>query len=94
MHIIKTLIEHDFDVAASKVWPKHARNGASHAFGHIYRQVMRDKVVPNVPIYQNTFFPPNQPTRAALVSIRPDRQEGDRLLGVRTSAWRCSPPAA
>jgi len=23
---------------------------------------MRDKVVPNVPIYQNTFFPPNQPT--------------------------------
>ena len=60
--IIKTLVEHDFDVAASKVWPKHARNGASHAFGHIYRQVMRDKVVPNVPIYQNTFFPPNQPT--------------------------------
>jgi Catalytic LigB subunit of aromatic ring-opening dioxygenase len=60
-HIIKTLIEHDFDVAASMKWPKHARNGASHAFGHIYRQVMRDKVVPNVPIYQNTFFPPNQP---------------------------------
>jgi OH-DDVA oxygenase/3-O-methylgallate 3,4-dioxygenase len=23
---------------------------------------MRDKVVPNVPIYQNTFFPPNQPS--------------------------------
>ena len=62
MHIIKTLTEHDFDVAASKVWPAHARNGASHAFGHIYRQVMRDNVVPNVPIYQNTFFPPNQPS--------------------------------
>jgi OH-DDVA oxygenase/3-O-methylgallate 3,4-dioxygenase len=61
-HIIKTMMENEFDVAASKVWPKHARNGASHAFGHIYRQVMRDKVVPNVPIYQNTFFPPNQPS--------------------------------
>jgi hypothetical protein len=61
-HIIKTLMNREFDVAASKVWPKHARNGASHAFGHIYRQVMRDNVVPNVPIYQNTFFPPNQPT--------------------------------
>ena len=61
-HIIKMLTEREFDVAASKVWPKHARNGASHAFGHIYRQVMRDKVVPNVPVYQNTFFPPNQPT--------------------------------
>jgi hypothetical protein len=62
LHIIKTLSEREFDVAASQVWPKHARNGASHAFGHIYRQVMRDRVVPNVPVYQNTFFPPNQPT--------------------------------
>jgi OH-DDVA oxygenase/3-O-methylgallate 3,4-dioxygenase len=62
LHIIKTLTEREFDVAASKVWPKRARNGASHAFGHIYRQVMRDRVVPNVPVYQNTFFPPNQPT--------------------------------
>jgi len=61
-HIIKTLVENEIDVAASKIWPKHARNGASHAFGHIYRQVMRDQVVPNVPVYQNTFFPPNQPT--------------------------------
>lgn len=61
-HIIKTMMENEFDVAASKIWPRHARNGASHAFGHIYRQVMRDKVVPNVPVYQNTFFPPNQPS--------------------------------
>ncbi len=61
MHIIKTLMDNEFDVTASKKWPEQARNGASHAFGHIYRQVMRDKVVPNVPIYQNTFFPPNQP---------------------------------
>ena len=61
-HIVKTLIANEFDVTASKVWPKQAKNGVSHAFGHIYRQVMRDKVVPNVPIFQNTFFPPNQPT--------------------------------
>ncbi|MDF2119765.1 hypothetical protein PY365_29825 [Roseiarcaceae bacterium H3SJ34-1] len=61
-HIVRTMMENEFDVAASKVWPKNARNGASHAFGHIYRQVMRDKVVPNVPIYQNTFYSPNQPS--------------------------------
>lgn len=61
-HIIRTLIEADFDVTASKSWPAGAKNGASHAFGHIYRRVMRDNVVPNVPIYQNTFFPPNQPS--------------------------------
>jgi OH-DDVA oxygenase/3-O-methylgallate 3,4-dioxygenase len=63
-HIIRTLSAHEFDVTACKVWPKAAKNGASHAFGHIYRQVMRDRVVPNVPIYQNTFFPPNQPSAA------------------------------
>ena len=34
---------------------------------------MRDNVVPNVPVYQNTFFPPNQPTREALLPVRPDR---------------------
>ena len=61
-HIIETLVAHDFDVAVSRSWPANARNGAAHAFGHIYRQVMRDNVVPNVPIIQNTFFPPNQPS--------------------------------
>lgn len=61
-HIVKTLSAADFDLASSKVWPKKAKNGAPHAFGHIYRQVMGDKVVPNVPIFQNTFFPPNQPS--------------------------------
>jgi hypothetical protein len=62
LHIIETLTAHELDVAACKTWPAKTRNGASHAFGHIYRQVMRDKVVPNVPVYQNTFYPPNQPT--------------------------------
>lgn len=62
LHIINTMIESEIDVTACKTWPAKTRNGASHAFGHIYRQVMRDKVVPNVPIYQNTFYPPNQPT--------------------------------
>ena len=61
-HIIETLNAREFDVASSKAWPKDAKNGASHAFGHIYRQVMRDQVVPNVPVFQNTFYPPNQPT--------------------------------
>ena len=62
LHIIETMMENEFDVTACKNWPAKTRNGASHAFGHIYRQVMLDKVVPNVPVYQNTFFPPNQPT--------------------------------
>jgi hypothetical protein len=90
-HIITTLVENDFDVAASKEWPKHARNGASHAFGHIYRQVMRDNVVPNVPIYQNTFFPPNQPSAkrayrfGQIVRQAIDSWESDKRVAVFAS---------
>jgi hypothetical protein len=63
-HIIGNLVENEFDITVSPKLPTHnpRTTGISHAFGHIYRQVMRDKVIPNVPIYQNTFFPPNQPT--------------------------------
>jgi hypothetical protein len=63
-HIIARLVEAEFDVTVSPELPHHnpKTTGISHAFGHIYRQIMRDNVIPNVPIYQNTFFPPNQPT--------------------------------
>lgn len=36
--------------------------GAPHAFGFVYRQIMADEVVPHVPVFINTFYPPNQPT--------------------------------
>lgn len=63
--IIETAIANDFDVARSHRLPEnpgHWSSGIGHAFGFIYRQIMRDKVIPNVPIIANTFFPPNQPT--------------------------------
>lgn len=63
-HIIASLMEAEFDITCSPQLPSHnpKGTGVSHAFGHIYRSVMRDKVIPNVPIYQNTFYPPNQPS--------------------------------
>ena len=54
-----------FDLAASKRWPQHLDHhhvGMPHAFGYIFRRVMRDRAVPTLPIIANTFFPPNQPT--------------------------------
>src|SRR5262249_48917938 len=62
LHIIETLAAHDFDVAVSRTWPKNARNGAAPAFGTINRKLLLDKIAPSVPIMQNTFFPPNQPS--------------------------------
>jgi len=62
--IIETAVTNGFDVAQSRtlpVHPGHWYSGIGHAFGFIYRMIMQDQVVPNVPIIQNTFFPPNQP---------------------------------
>lgn len=64
-HICGTIVPAGFDVAVSTRLPEppgHWSSGAPHAFGFVYRQIMRDRVVPHVPIILNTFFPPNQPT--------------------------------
>jgi 3-O-methylgallate 3,4-dioxygenase len=58
-HIIETLMAERFDLATIKSFPK---DETPHAFGFIYRRVMRDRPVPSVPLLQNTFFPPNQPS--------------------------------
>lgn len=63
--IIKQATRDGFDVTQMTKIPRHNNHwssGVGHAFGYIYRQVMRDNVVPNVPVITNTFFPPNQPT--------------------------------
>lgn len=65
-HIIESLIDQEFDVAQSTVLPKGSgyTNGIPHAYGFIYRRIMKDAVIPNVPIILNTFYPPNQPSAA------------------------------
>jgi hypothetical protein len=62
--LIGSLVDEGFDITRANELPHNEGNwhsGIGHAFGFIYRQIMRDKVVPNVPIITNTFFPPNQP---------------------------------
>jgi hypothetical protein len=65
-HIIERLMAEDFDIASSQRLPKGSGyvNGIPHAYGFIYRRVMRDRVIPNVPVVLNTFYPPNQPSAA------------------------------
>ena len=63
--LIGDLVSDGFDITRAKLLPRHENHwhsGIGHAFGFIYRQIMRDKVIPNVPFVTNTFFPPNQPT--------------------------------
>jgi hypothetical protein len=63
-HIIRSLVEQEFDVAQSSVLPGHgaARHGIPHAYGFVYRQVMGDRPPPSVPVILNVGVPFNQPT--------------------------------
>lgn len=63
-HVIECLIREEFDVAHSHTLPagRHGGHGIGHAFGFVYRRIMSDEVVPHVPIFLNTYYPPNQPT--------------------------------
>ncbi|HZJ03029.1 MAG TPA: hypothetical protein VFE20_04985 [Thermoleophilia bacterium] len=62
-HLISAAISDGFDVAASERLPagRDDNHGIPHGWGFVYRQIMCDDVVPNVPVFLNTFYPPNQP---------------------------------
>jgi hypothetical protein len=51
----------DFDLCAVRSLPKEE---TPHAFGFLCRQIMKDRVIPSVPVFINTFYSPNQPTAA------------------------------
>jgi hypothetical protein len=60
VHLIETLAE-DFDIAASK--SLRAGEGEGHAMAYVHRHVMNaGKPIPIVPVFLNTYFPPNQPS--------------------------------
>jgi 3-O-methylgallate 3,4-dioxygenase len=59
LKIIGQAMADEFDVTAIKQLPKPE---TPHAFGFVYRRIMRDRPIPNVPVLVNTFYPPNQPT--------------------------------
>jgi len=58
-HLIDTLIDREFDIAASNGVPDGA--GEGHAIGFVHKRIMRE-VAPIVPVCINTYYPPNQPT--------------------------------
>ena len=62
--MIAQAMQDGFDVAAIMAQPKrdgHVKN-LGHAYGFIYRRLLKDKPLPLVPVLVNTFYPPNQPS--------------------------------
>jgi hypothetical protein len=60
-HLIEHLVNAEFDIAAaSSIEPG---KGEGHAFGFVHNRLLNSNelpVVPVVPVFMNTYFPPNQ----------------------------------
>jgi len=80
--IIAHAIEDEFDVASSARGPRNGAEpiGVGHAVQFIYRRILRDRAVPLVPIFLNTFYPPNQPTPKRCYDF-------GRSIGRAIAAW-------
>ena len=75
-HLVEDLVDGGFDVTQSSTLPQNGvawASGMPHAFGFVYRKIMRDRVIPHVPVVLNTFYPPNQPRAGRCAAL------GDRL---------------
>src|SRR5580704_2660576 len=81
-HIIQKVTADDFDVSQLTRLPTGAigSNAAPHAYGFVYRRLMRDQVIPHVPVFVNTFYPPNQPPAHRCYAF-------GRALGRAIAAW-------
>lgn len=82
-HIIEKVVAEGFEVSQLTRLPVGPLGTSSvpHAWGFVYRRVMRDKVVPHVPLFVNTFYPPNQPTAGRCFNL-------GRALARAVSSWR------
>ena len=67
-HLAAHLVANGFDAAASDRLPRG--EGEGHAFAFVHRRLLRDATkLPIVPVFLNTYYPPNQPTPARCHAI-------------------------
>lgn len=81
-HLVEQVVTDGFDVSqmTKLAAGELGVSSAPHAYGFVYRRVMRDKVPPTVPVFINTFYPPNQPTAGRCF-------EFGRALGRAILSW-------
>lgn len=70
-HLVSELTTAGFDVAQMSRTPIGPRGSRTipHAYGFVYRRIMRDRVVPNVPLFINSYYEPNKPTVARCIAF-------------------------
>ncbi|UVA80874.1 protocatechuate 3,4-dioxygenase [Pandoraea commovens] len=69
--LVRSLCDRHFDVARSVRLPggEDRLHGIPHAFGFLYRRIMRDAPPPSVPIFLNVGVAPNQPRAARCLAF-------------------------
>lgn len=67
LHFIHGLIDDGFDVASLAGMGPDQYEG--HAFSFMHKFYLDGAIVPIVPVFLNTYFPPNQPTPARCVEL-------------------------
>jgi len=67
LHLIHGLIEDGFDVASLGGTAEGKYEG--HAYSFMHKKYLDGAMVPIVPIFLNTYFPPNQPTPRRCVDL-------------------------
>jgi hypothetical protein len=91
-YLIESLVEQGFDMAHTNKLPEGRHQGAiGHAHNYVYRRLMDNQVIPNVPVFLNTYYPPNQPTMARCYQLGQgiknalDEWEGDQTVALIAS---------
>lgn len=59
-HLIASLIEDEFDVSCADHLAEG--HGEGHAFAFVHNRLLAGSEIPFVPVFLNTYYPPNQPT--------------------------------
>lgn len=59
-HLIAALTDREFDVASANALPEG--EGEGHAFAFVHKRIMNGATIPIVPVFLNTYYPPNQPS--------------------------------
>ena len=60
MHLIDSLMDEEFDLSCSDRLAPDA--GEGHAFGFVHNRLLHGTPIAVVPVFLNTYYPPNQPT--------------------------------
>jgi len=66
-HIVEQMNADDIDVARSSLQPEGRSLG--HAFTFIRRRIFQQDPIPIVPVFLNTYYPPNQPTPGRCIEL-------------------------